>query len=138
MKRYSLVCRGGRGGMFYCYDSLTGKRSSLGTKDSDEAELLVHAKNQAIRQPALNLNIAKAYLAGSDTGVPTRTWQNALDAIIETKKEETKKRWQRAAKEQPFDLIRHRVIIETQAEHLLSVLRSGTVSTNVHLRKLHN
>jgi len=30
------------------------------------------------------------------------------------------------------------VIIETQAEHFLRTLRAGTVSTNVHLRKLHN
>ena len=47
-------------------------------------------------------------------------------------------RWQRAAKESALDLIRHRVIIETQAEHLFACLKAGTVSTNVHLRKLHN
>ena len=35
-------------------------------------------------------------------------------------------------------MIRERVIIETQAEHLLAALKAGTVSTNVHLRKLHN
>ena len=37
-----------------------------------------------------------------------------------------------------MDLIRDRVIIETQAEQLLACLKAGTVSTNVHLRKLHN
>ena len=37
-----------------------------------------------------------------------------------------------------LDLIRHKVIIETQAEHLLDCIKGGTVSTNVHLRKLHN
>lgn len=37
-----------------------------------------------------------------------------------------------------MDLIRDRVIIETQAEQLLACLKTGTVSTNVHLRKLHN
>jgi len=37
-----------------------------------------------------------------------------------------------------LDLIRNRVIVETQAEHLLASLKAGTVSTNVHLRKLHN
>ena len=35
-------------------------------------------------------------------------------------------------------MIRDRVLIETQAEHLLAVLRSGTVSTNAFLRKVHN
>jgi hypothetical protein len=37
-----------------------------------------------------------------------------------------------------LDLIRHRVIIETQAEHLFTCLKAGTVSTNVHLRKQPN
>ena len=37
-----------------------------------------------------------------------------------------------------MDGIRHRVILETQADHLLPCLKAGTVSTNVHLRKLHN
>jgi hypothetical protein len=70
--------------------------------------------------------------------VATRTWQNAFDAIIETKTGPTKDRWQRAAKEKAFDLIRNQVIIETQAESLLACLEAGTVSTKVHLRKAHN
>jgi hypothetical protein len=32
----------------------------------------------------------------------------------------------------------HQSIIETQAENLFQALKAGTVSTNVHLRKLHN
>ncbi|PYJ96617.1 MAG: hypothetical protein DME23_19810, partial [Verrucomicrobia bacterium] len=98
----------------------------------------LNARNESFRQPHLNLQIAKAYLAGTDSRVPTRTWQNALDAIIEMKTGSTKDRWQRAAREKALDLIRNRVIVETQAEHLLASLKAGTVSTNVHLRKLHN
>jgi hypothetical protein len=37
-----------------------------------------------------------------------------------------------------LDGIRHRIIIETQAEHLLGCVKVGTESTNVHLGKLHN
>lgn len=37
-----------------------------------------------------------------------------------------------------MDGIRNRVILETQAEHPLACLKAGTVSTKVHLRKLHN
>ena len=44
-------------------------------------------------------------------------------------------RWKSAAKDKAFDLIRHRILIETQAEHLLAVLRAGKVSTNAFLRK---
>ena len=136
--RFRLIRRNIRGGKFYCVDTLTGKRTSLGTHNEDEATQLVQAKNQALRQPVLNLHIAKAYLAGSDSGIATRTWQNAFDAIIDTKQAETRTRWQRASKEKAFHLIRQKIIVETPAELLLEVLKTGTVSTNVHLRKLPN
>jgi hypothetical protein len=136
--RFRLIRRGERGAKFYCVDSETGKRTALGTSDADAAKQIVLAKNQALRQPALNLQIAKAYLAGSDSGVATRTWQDALNVVVETKYGPTRERWSRAAKEKAFNNIRKRIIIETTAEQLLDVLRRGTVSTNVHLRKLHN
>ena len=136
--RFRLIYRGERGSTFYCVDTQTGKRSSLKTKDRDRAEQIVLARNQALRQPTLNLQIAKAYLAGTDSGVATRTWQAALNALVETKQGPTKDRWLTAAKDKALEGIRHRVIIETQAEHLLEAIKVGTVSTNVHLRKLHN
>ena len=135
---FRLIRRNLRGGKFYCVDTLTGKRASLGTRSEDEATQIVQAKNQALRQPVLNLSIAKAHLAGSESGIATRTWQNAFDAIIDTKLGETKIRWARAAREKAFDLIRGKIIVETHAELFLAVLKAGTVSTNVHLRKLHN
>ena len=138
MKRRFILYRRKRGGMFYVEDTETRKQESLGTRDRAEAMSLLNARNESVRQPQLNLHIAKAYLAGTDSGVSTRTWQNALDAIIESKTGSTKDRWQRAAKEKAMDLIRDRVIIETQGEQLLACLKAGTVSTNVHLRKLHN
>lgn len=73
--RYRLTYRGHRGGMFYCVDKTTGKRTSLQTTNKDEAQQIIEAKNQAERQPVLNLQIAKAYLAGTDNGIATRTWQ---------------------------------------------------------------
>ena len=138
MKQRFILYRRKVGGMFYVEDTETRKQESLGTKNRAEAKSLLNARNESVRQPQLNLQIAKAYLAGTDEGVSTRTWQQALDAIVETKQGPTKDRWQRAAREKALDLVRHRVIIETQAEHLLASLKAGTVSTNVHLRKLHN
>ena len=38
----------------------------------------------------------------------------------------------------PFDFIRNRPLIESRAEHFLEVLNTGTVSTNIFLRRLHN
>jgi hypothetical protein len=137
MKHRFTLYRRKLGGMFYIQDAESGKQESLGTKDRTEAVSILNARNEAVRQPHLNLQIAKAYLAGTDSGVTNRTWQNALDALIELRTGPTKERWQRATKEKAFDLIRDRVIIETTAEHLFACLKAGTVSTNVHLRELH-
>ena len=91
--RFRLIYRGERGRQFYCVDSETGRRFSLKTKDRDAAEQIVLAKNQSLRQPTLNLQIAKAYLAGTDNGVATRTWQNAIEALTDTKRDANKDRW---------------------------------------------
>ena len=102
-------------GVFYVEDQQTGKQESLGTTSRAEAASMVNARNEANRQPHLNLQIAKAYLAGTDSGVASRTWQNALNAVIESKEGSTQDRWMRAAKETAFDQIRDKVILETQA-----------------------
>src|SRR5437870_12710233 len=85
MKNRFRLYRRTAGGAFYLHDSETSKQDSLGTRDRAEAMALLNARNESVRQPQLNLQIAKAYLAGTDSGVSTRTWQKALDAIIETK-----------------------------------------------------
>src|SRR5664279_5492339 len=136
--RYRLTRRGIRGDRFYCVDKTTGKRTSLKTTNKDEARQIIEAKNQSERQPVLNLQIAKAYLAGTDSGVSTRTWQQAFEALIASKRGGNQIRWQTAAKDKAFDLIQHQVIIEIQGETLLKVIRQGTVSTNIYLRRLHN
>ena len=114
MKRRFILYRRKLGGMFYVEDTETRKQESLGTKNRAEATSLLNARNESVRQPQLNLQIAKAYLAGTDSGVSTRTWQQALDAIVETKSGSTQDRWRRAAKETALDFIRHRIILETQ------------------------
>jgi hypothetical protein len=60
--RFRRIQRGLRGGTFYGIDSQTSRRESLATKDSDEAAQLVLATNQSVRQPALSLQMAKAFL----------------------------------------------------------------------------
>ena len=112
--------------------------TSLKTKDKAEANRLLMAMNEAGKQPAMNLSLARVYLRHSDPMVSTRTWQNVLEEIIALKTGPTQARWKSAAKDKAFDLIRDRVLIETQGEHLLAVLRAGTVSTNAFLRKVHN
>jgi hypothetical protein len=136
--RYRLTRRGIRGNKFYCVDRTTGKRTSLQTTDEEEARQIVEAKNQAERQPVLNLQIAKAYLAGTDNGIATRTWHDAIEDLASTKHGANQLRWRTAAKDKAFAPLLPQIIIETRAEALLNVLQSGTVSTNVFLRRLHN
>jgi integrase len=136
--RYRLIFRGIRGGMYYCVDKTTGKRTSLQTANKDEAQQIIEAKNNSVRQPVLNLQIAKAYLAGMDSGINTRTWQNAIEALTNTKQGANKARWLNVAKDRALAPLLPQVIIQTQGEFILRVLHSGTVSTNVFLRRLHN
>jgi integrase len=135
--RFRLIRRGERN-QFYCVDTETGHRTSLKTSDRDDAEQIVLAKNQALRQPALNLQIAKAYLAGTDNGVNTRTWLNAIESLISTKLDANKDRWLRVVKDPALATLLPQIIIETKGEALLRAMQAGTVSTNVFLRRLHN
>ena len=124
--------------MFYSYDTETGKRTSLGTANKEEAEQLINAKNQATRQPAMNMEMARVYLHHSDPAYATRTWQLVMDEMARHKKGDTQKRWERAMREKPFDLIRNSVLVETKAQDCLDVLAAGAVCTNIFLRRLHN
>lgn len=54
--------------------------------NKEEARQIVESKNQSERQSVLNLQIAKAYLAGADNGIATRTWQNAIEALTNIKR----------------------------------------------------
>ena len=114
--RFRLIRCGIRGGLFYCVDTHTRKRVSLRTHDEDSAKQIVLAKNQAERQPVLNLQIAKAYIAGTDSGIATRTWQKAMDALIATKEDANQLRWQSAAKDKALKPLLSCVIIETSSK----------------------
>jgi integrase len=134
--RYRLFLR--RKSVYYAFDNTTKTFQSLKTKDKDQAERLLVALNEAGKQPAMNLSLARVYLRHSDPMIAQRTWQNVLEEIIKLKTGPTQYRWQSAAKDKAFELIRNRPLIETQAEHFLEVLKKGTVSTNAYLRKTHN
>ena len=69
--RYRLTFRGSRGGMYYCVDKTTGKRTSLQTANQDEAQQIIEAKNNSVRQPVLNLQIAKC--GGAEPSKSDRT-----------------------------------------------------------------
>jgi hypothetical protein len=68
MKHRFILFR--RGGVFYCEDTSNRKQVSLRTKDEGEAQTLLHAKNESVRQPVLNLQIARTYLTATDPEIP--------------------------------------------------------------------
>ena len=138
MKRRFILYRRKRGGMFYLEDTQTKKQESLHTKNRADAVSVLNARNESTRQPQLNLQIAKAYLSGTDSSVTTRTWQTAIESLTNSKSGANQHRWRIAARDKAFAPLLPRVIIETPGELLLTVMQTGTVSTNVYLRRLHN
>jgi hypothetical protein len=61
-----------------------------------------------------------------------------MQQLASTKSGTTRERWLQAIRDEAFDLIRNRRLIETSSEHFLNTLNRGTVSTNVFLRRAHN
>ncbi len=127
-----------RGSVYWIQDNFTGKQDSLRTKDHREAQRLLHAKNEASRQPIINMQIARAYLLVGDPEVARRDWQFVMDEIVKLKQAETKRRWLVAIKDKALDGIRQVPLMETRAEHFLRALEKGKISTNIYLRRIHN
>ena len=136
-KRFRLYKRK-KGGRYYIHDEVTGKQDSLHTSDRATAVRLFHSRQEAEQQPAVNLQIARAYLAASDPQIATRDWQFVMDELVKLKKDQTQHRWLTAIKDKAFEGIRHLPLLETRPEHFLRVLEAGKVSTNVYLRRIHN
>lgn len=141
MKQRFRMYQRGLNGRFYLQDNTTGKQESLGTADRTEAARLLHARNEAEYQPAFNAQMARAYLVAGDAQIRLRTWQFVMDAMKQAKAgsaERTCERYASAFDEAPFEALRHLPVIETRPEAILKVLQSGTISTNVFMRRLHS
>lgn len=136
MKSHFILFR--RSGVYYCEDTTTGKQTSLRTRIETEAIVILNAKNEAVRQPELNVQIARAYLTASDPATRTRTWQTVMDQMQEHGKASTQKRCARAMKSAAFDSMRGKRLFETTSDHFLAVLNGGKVSVIHYLRRLHN
>jgi len=61
MKQQFILFR--RSGVYYLEDRKTRKQKSLGTKSKAEPILKLNAENEKVRQPNLNLQLARAYLS---------------------------------------------------------------------------
>jgi hypothetical protein len=125
-------------GVWYIENTATRQQESLRTRVEIEAKRLLQARNEAVRQPAINLLIARAYLSAADPVSVSRTWQFVMDEMAKGKHGPTKARWLTGISQKAFDHIRNRKLVETRAEHHWTVLTEGTVSTNIFLRRMHN
>jgi integrase len=135
-QRYRLFKRGW--GVYYAFDNLTGNSESLDTRNKQEAERLLHAKNEAHAQPMLNLQMARAYLSATDPAAASRTWEFVYDAILKKVSGPTQSRWLTVRKDPALRPLWKLPLPQTRSEHFLTAINEGTVSTNVFLRRLHN
>src|ERR1039458_5528302 len=94
-------------GIYYALDTLSRKRQSLNTTRPEEAQRLLNALNEACKQPAINLQIARVYLQHSDPDYAKRTWRFVMDRMGEPKSGNTRKRWDTAVKDRAFDPFRN-------------------------------
>lgn len=127
-----------RNNIFYSQNNLSGKQESLGTRDRREAQRLLDAKNDAVKTPHLGVALAKAYLSALDPQMVKRTWSQVMEQFQSNGKASTQVRSERAFDSKAFDPLRNKLLIETNSEDFLAVLRSGKASVNHYLRRLHN
>jgi integrase len=127
-----------RGPVFYAQDTATGKQTSLRTKDETEARSLLNARNEAQRQPVLNLHLARAYLTASDPAFVERTWQTVMEQLQARGKDSSRARYADVFRSTAFDGLRHKKLMETTTDDFLAVFNDGKVSIVYFLKRLHN
>jgi hypothetical protein len=118
--------------------SATGKQTSLRTKDETEARSLLNARNEAQRQPVLNLHLARAYLTASDPAFVERTWQTVMAQLQARGKESNRERYATVFKSPALDGLRHKKLLETTADDFFAVFKCGNASTICFLKRLHH
>ena len=127
-----------RNGVFYTEDTTSGKQSSLRTRDETEAKSLLNAKNEAQRQPVLNLHLARAYLTASDPAFVERTWQSVMEQLQSRGKDSSRERYASVFKSPSFDGLRNKKLLETTADDFFMVFKQNKPSINNFLKRMHN
>ncbi len=72
--------------IYYCEHIESGQQESLHTRDENEATRQLHAKNEAARMGASNMQISRVYMEAADPDMPLRTWQDVIQAVIDSTK----------------------------------------------------
>jgi integrase len=134
--KYRLYRR--HNGNFYWQENDSKKQGTLRTKDRREAERLLNAMNESHREPILNLNLARAYLAAHDPEMARRTWQAVMDEMATHGIPTTQQRCARGFRSKAYDPIRSKPLAQTTAADLLSIVHANGNCVGHYLRRLHN
>jgi integrase len=134
--KYRLYRR--RNGVFYWQENDSSKQGTLRTTERREAERLLNAMNESHREPTLNLNLARAYLAAHDPKMAGRTWQAVMDEMATHGIPSTQVRCARGFRSKAYDPIRNKPLTQTTADDLLKVLHTNGNCVAHYLRRLHN
>jgi hypothetical protein len=84
-----------------------------------------HAQNEGHRLPTLNLTMARAYLSAHDPKMSTRTWMAVMREMGTHGIASSQERCARMFCSKSFDPIRHKPLVQTTAEDLLSIVHSN-------------
>ena len=77
--KYTLFRRGGI--LLFPRHAPPASKQVCAPRDETEASSLINARNEAHRQPVLNLHLARAYLTASDPAFVERTWQTVMEQL---------------------------------------------------------
>jgi integrase len=134
--KYRLYRR--RNGVFYWQENVSAKQGTLRTTDRRDAERLLNAMNESHRQPTLNLNLARAYLAAHDPKMAQRTWQAVMDEMATHGIPSTQARCARGFRSKAYEPIRNKPLMQTTSEDLLDIVHANGNCVAHYLRRLHN
>ena len=127
-----------RGSVYYCEDRVTGQQKSLLTRDEDEAQRIVQAKNDTVKLPQMNLVMAKTYLSTQDPKMIIRTWADVMERFCNRSHPATRMRHERVVRTKPMQFLKTKRLIETTADDFFDAMKLGTNSTIIFLQTLHN
>jgi Phage integrase family len=134
--KYRLYRR--RNGVFYWQENDSSKQGTLRTTERREAERLLNAMNESRRDPTLNLNLARVYLAAHDPKMAQRTWQAVMDEMATHGIPTTQERCARGFRSKAYDPIRDKPLVQTTGADLLAIIHANGNCVAHYLRRLHN
>src|SRR5438552_4179818 len=127
-----------RNRVFYWQENDSRKQATLRTSERREAERLLNAMNESHRQPTINLNLARAYLAAHDPKMANRTWQAVMDEMATHGIPTTQDRCARGFRSKAYDPIRNKFLVQTTGADLLAIIHANGNCVAHYLRRLHN